>query len=169
MYILLICTFLWLAESAAQCNICRVGQNRIYTLYMTVCMVNSLPKILYTHRIYIWFWPTLNIWCAQQHVRDLSQNAYMYTQGWPEPYRYGVYTVFLAGESPNIRSYTVLANPMNTCPFMNCVDKTKCAKQHAMDLSQNYTYIMVWNYKILYHMYTPCMTVYLVIPMPKIP
>ena len=28
-------------------------------------------------------------------------------QGWPEPYIYGVYTVFLAGESPNIRSYTV--------------------------------------------------------------
>ena len=28
-------------------------------------------------------------------------------QGWPEPYIYGVYTVFLAGKSPNIRSYTV--------------------------------------------------------------
>jgi len=34
--------------------------------------------------------------------------------GWPEPYIYGVYTVFLAGKSPNIWSYgvyTVLANP----------------------------------------------------------
>jgi hypothetical protein len=28
-------------------------------------------------------------------------------QGWPEPYIYGVYTVFLAGKSPNIRSCTV--------------------------------------------------------------
>jgi hypothetical protein len=28
-------------------------------------------------------------------------------QGWPEPYIYGVYTVVLAGKSPNIRSYTV--------------------------------------------------------------
>ena len=33
--------------------ICRVGQNRIYTPYMTVYMVISLPKILYTHRIYV--------------------------------------------------------------------------------------------------------------------
>jgi hypothetical protein len=32
---------------------CRVGQNRIYTPYMTVYMVNSLPKIPYTHRIYM--------------------------------------------------------------------------------------------------------------------
>ena len=29
----------------------RVGQNRIYTLYMTVCMVISLPKIPYVHCI----------------------------------------------------------------------------------------------------------------------
>jgi len=27
--------------------------------------------------------------------------------GWPEPYMYGVYTVFLAEKSPKIRSYTV--------------------------------------------------------------
>jgi hypothetical protein len=31
----------------------RVGQNRIYTPYMTVYMVISLPKIPYTHRIYM--------------------------------------------------------------------------------------------------------------------
>jgi len=39
--------------------------------------------------------------------------------GWPEPYIYGVCTIFLAGTSPNIRSYTlwcihtILANPNN--------------------------------------------------------
>jgi len=33
--------------------ICRVGQNRIYTPYMTVYLVLSLPKILYVSRIYI--------------------------------------------------------------------------------------------------------------------
>ena len=42
-------------------QISRVGQNRIYTTYMTVYLVVSLPKIPYTHRIYIWFWPTLQI------------------------------------------------------------------------------------------------------------
>ena len=44
-----------------------------------------------------------------------------YTQGWPGPYIYCVYTVFLAGKSPNIQIYshirciyTVLANPRYT-------------------------------------------------------
>jgi len=32
---------------------CRVGQNRIYTPYMTVYLVISLPKIPYKHRIYM--------------------------------------------------------------------------------------------------------------------
>ena len=31
----------------------RVGQNRIYTPYMTVCMVISLPKTPYIHRMYL--------------------------------------------------------------------------------------------------------------------
>jgi len=34
-------------------QICRVGQNRIFTLCMTICMVISLPKFLYIHRIYL--------------------------------------------------------------------------------------------------------------------
>jgi len=44
-----------------QALLLRVGQDRIYTLYMTVCLVISLPKTLYTHHIYLWFWPTLGI------------------------------------------------------------------------------------------------------------
>jgi hypothetical protein len=44
-------------------RIFRVGQNRIYTPYMTVLLVISPPKIPYVHRIYIWFWPTLRIFC----------------------------------------------------------------------------------------------------------
>jgi len=39
----------------------RVGQNRIYTPYMTIHLVKSLPIIPYIHRIYIWFWPTLDM------------------------------------------------------------------------------------------------------------
>jgi len=31
----------------------RVGQNRIYTPYMTVYLMISLPKIPYIHRIYM--------------------------------------------------------------------------------------------------------------------
>ena len=41
-----------LAGSCRFLHICRVGQNRIYTPYMTVCMVICLPNIPYIHRIY---------------------------------------------------------------------------------------------------------------------
>jgi len=34
-------------------SIYRVGQNRIYTPYMTVYLVIFLPKIPYIHRIYM--------------------------------------------------------------------------------------------------------------------
>ena len=34
-------------------HMCRVGQNRICTPYMTACMVIFLPKMLYIHRIYL--------------------------------------------------------------------------------------------------------------------
>jgi hypothetical protein len=34
-------------------HIRRVGQNRIYTPYMTVYLIESLPKIPYIHRIYM--------------------------------------------------------------------------------------------------------------------
>ena len=37
----------------------RVGQNRLYTPYMIVCLVIFLPKYL-IYIVYIWFWPTLN-------------------------------------------------------------------------------------------------------------
>jgi hypothetical protein len=34
-------------------GITRVGQNRIYTPYMTIYLMISLPKIPYIHRIYM--------------------------------------------------------------------------------------------------------------------
>ena len=36
-----------------RCHVHRVGQNRIYAPYMTEYSVISLPKIPYTHRIYM--------------------------------------------------------------------------------------------------------------------
>ena len=47
---------------AIQCvdvHISRVGQNRIYTPYMTVYLVPCQNYRIYT--VYIWFWPTLHI------------------------------------------------------------------------------------------------------------
>jgi len=49
----------------------RVGQNRIYTPYMTVYLAIFLPKIPFIQRIYIyiyiyiWCWPTLHITCMR--------------------------------------------------------------------------------------------------------
>jgi hypothetical protein len=34
-------------------DMCRVGQNRIYTPFVTVYLVISLPKIPYVNRIYM--------------------------------------------------------------------------------------------------------------------
>jgi len=47
------------------CSISSVGQNRIYAPCMTVYLVISLPKNVYT--VYIWFWPTLPI-CSWQYA-----------------------------------------------------------------------------------------------------
>ena len=41
------------SENASSLLICRVGQNHIYTPYMTVYLVISLSKIPYIHRIYM--------------------------------------------------------------------------------------------------------------------
>ena len=51
--------------------------------------------------------------CSPPYARALTYYTLFTTpfilnvQGWPEPYIYGVYTVYLAGKSPYIRSYTV--------------------------------------------------------------
>ena len=73
----------WWIELARTLHIRRVGQNRIYTPYMTVCMVIPLLKIPYVHRIYV----------------------QIYGSG--PPYIYGVHTVLFWGKSPNIQAYTV--------------------------------------------------------------
>ena len=68
--------FPWLMQGVFCCRRSFYIYMRIYTAYMTVFMVIFLPKISYTHRIYmygiytvymmytpyicIWFWPTLH-------------------------------------------------------------------------------------------------------------
>jgi len=55
-------------------NINRVG--RIYTPYMTVYLVISLPKNrIYT--VYIWFWPTLNINGVHTHTHTNHTRTYI--------------------------------------------------------------------------------------------
>ena len=56
-------------------------------------------------RMNVWFWPKLCM--LVRWVGHNSTQASTCTQGWPQPYMYGVYTVFLAGKSPSIRSYTM--------------------------------------------------------------
>jgi hypothetical protein len=56
----------------------RVGQNRIYTPYITVYMAVFLPKILYIHRIYICFWPTLYIRCTYVTFREITIHTVIY-------------------------------------------------------------------------------------------
>jgi hypothetical protein len=60
----------------------RVGQNRIYTPYMTVYLVTSLPKIPYVHRIYIWFWPTLVISGGCFHISLWAVGSLLIIKDW---------------------------------------------------------------------------------------
>jgi len=58
--VLMLCCALSLEVERALCvitrhggNVGRVGQNHVYTLYMTIYLVMSLPKVPYTHRTYM--------------------------------------------------------------------------------------------------------------------
>jgi hypothetical protein len=42
---------------------------------MTVYLVIFLPKLLYIHRVYIWFWPALNIYLGAQKMRGSVATA----------------------------------------------------------------------------------------------
>ena len=60
------------------CLICRVGQNRIYTPYMTVYLVILLPKIPYIHRIYMVLANPINLVCAQaEKETGLARSVYI--------------------------------------------------------------------------------------------
>jgi hypothetical protein len=49
----------------------RIGQNRVFTPYMTVHLVISLPKKrIYT--VYIWFWQTLHIRCGSKRFKGVA-------------------------------------------------------------------------------------------------
>jgi len=91
---LCVCVYLSVCERACTCayvytcpcfcaHMSRVGQNRIYTLYMTVYLVISLPIDLVEPRLeagiplYIWFWPTLHMCkCARSNCMHNYSRTY---------------------------------------------------------------------------------------------
>ena len=50
----------------------RVGQNRIYTPYMTVYLVIPCPKCSEIPYMYKWFWPTLRTYDSSQPYTQLA-------------------------------------------------------------------------------------------------
>ena len=52
----------------------KVGQNCIYTPYMTVYLVISLPKIPCICNVYLWFWPTLVMLCYKFRVAKKNRS-----------------------------------------------------------------------------------------------
>ena len=61
------------AVVGGEVRMCRVGQNRVYTPYMTVCIVISLPKyriyIVYTYMCMVLAIPTyvfVSVWCGEE-------------------------------------------------------------------------------------------------------
>jgi hypothetical protein len=102
----------------------RVGQNRIYTLYMytlylTVHLVNSLPKIPYIHRIYIHrIWPC--IWCFP--CKNTLYTLCTYGSGHPG-YYYTVYTVLLSHCVQCVHMVTATLGIITLCYYytVHCV------------------------------------------------
>jgi len=54
----------WLERVFTNSQIRRVGQNRMYTPYMTVYLVISLPEIPYIHRVYMVLANPTNTMCV---------------------------------------------------------------------------------------------------------
>jgi len=74
------------------CTVYLAGKSpnvRTFTVYMYGVFSREITKYTDIYGVYIRFWPTL---CILPRV------------GWPEPY---IYTFFLAGKSPNVRTFTV--------------------------------------------------------------
>ena len=77
-------------------------------------MVMFLPKMPYLHRIYLNLYGfgqpnwTISLWpAATLHMSMSHLLSHTHRVNQNHPYTYGVHTVFLAGKSSNIRSYTV--------------------------------------------------------------
>jgi len=67
----------YVVANEAASHVCRVGQNRIYTPYMTVYIVICLPKIPYIHRnIYIYI--NRNIYIYTEKYIYIHRNIYIY-------------------------------------------------------------------------------------------
>jgi hypothetical protein len=69
---------------------------------------NRLPQIRRRlHQWTLWAWSHTHTHPSLPRSLPGYMYAFTHTQGWPESYIFGVCTVFLAGKSPNIWSYTV--------------------------------------------------------------
>ena len=83
-------------QMQAKRQTCRVGQNRIYTPYMTVYLVISLPKIPYLHRIYMVLANSTNMSC----IADAAKKTNMFCA---------------AGKKTNM---SCIAGKKTTCPVL---------------------------------------------------
>jgi len=90
--------------------------------YVGLAKTISIMYIRYTwqgnHQIY---GHVRCIYMLSHAVKYIYIYIYIYIYVW----LYGVYTVFLAGKSPNIRSYTVFVHGVDTQPY-TCVFFASC-------------------------------------------
>ena len=78
-----------------------------YSRLLSAAGKQGVQAVLCAPRLQVLIIPVLHQLAKHnQHVVPVKM-SFANVQGWPEPYVYGVNTVFLAGKSSNIRSYTV--------------------------------------------------------------
>jgi hypothetical protein len=87
-------TYLGLARTVYTQRISRVGQNRIYTPYMAVCMVISLLIIPYVHRIYVFMYGFGQPYICTRLARTVCIHRIWPYTGW-FPCQYTIYTPYI--------------------------------------------------------------------------
>jgi len=113
---------------------CFFPQNRNARPWPTWCFFSNTVSILTLEVInWLWvgiFWGGAWWWVIPRVGQNQIFTVYTYGnlgRDWPEPYIYGVHTVFLAWKSPNIRRiYTVPANPTNVQSYIYIPYTVQC-------------------------------------------
>ena len=97
--------------------LCRVGQNRVYTPYITVCLMKSLQKNrIYT--VYIWFWPT-QLFCLNLSECVSAKRQHGFKSKLPHS-RLGVMHKRVPVKSGCVLSYLIVCQPKDWRYFKPC-------------------------------------------------
>ena len=117
-------------------------ERTVYIRYIHGVFGREIIEYTVIHSVNIRFWPTLHVYTVytrcfwQGNYQIYGQTQCKYTVLTNPTYIYGIYTVFLAGKSSNIRSYTVHSLHIWFWPTLLSV----CTHTHTHTRTHTHTY-----------------------------